>query len=98
MEQHETQYIVNPDVSCREESLEGALLFNPDTDDVLVVNITGLVIWQTLVQPRTRPQVVEALLVRCEDVPTDEVRDDVDTYLNQLVERGYVGIYQGMVK
>ena len=37
------RYLVNPDVSCREDDLtEGALIFNPDTSGILVINPTGL--------------------------------------------------------
>ena len=83
-------YIANPDVSCREEGPDGALLFNPDTDDVLVVNLTGLLIWQALTEPRTQTQVVEALLERCENVPEDEIAGDVREFVEQLVEREFV--------
>ena len=38
------RYAVNPAVSLREE-LDGALLYNPDTDEVLLINGTGRLIW-----------------------------------------------------
>lgn len=88
-------YVVNPDVSCREEGPDGALLFNPDTDHVLVVNTTGLLIWQALDKPRTRKAIVEFIVERCEGVPTDEVTQDVNDFVEKLVNNGFVGIYQG---
>ena len=88
-------YIVNPDVSCREEGPDGALLFNPDTDDVLVVNVTGLLIWQALAEPRDRDQVVAALVEQCDNVPEDKVAQDVSEFMEQLIAKGFVGIYQG---
>ena len=39
-------YHCNPDVVLREEDESGALLFNPDTNQVKVVNATGLFIWK----------------------------------------------------
>ncbi len=39
-------YLVNPDVVLREEDEDGGLLFNPDTNQVKVVNSTGLFIWK----------------------------------------------------
>ena len=83
------RYIANPDVSCREEGPDGALLFNPDTDDVLVVNVTGLLIWQALTEPRTQTQVVETLLEQCKNVPEDNIAGDVSEFVGQLVEREF---------
>ena len=90
-----TLYIVNPDVSCREEGPDGALLFNPDTDAVLVINTTGLLIWEALREPHDKAAVVAALVSRCNNVPEDSVVGDVDEFMEQLITRGFVGIYQG---
>jgi hypothetical protein len=95
--QESTLYVVNPDVSCREEGPDGALLFNPDTDQVLVVNVTGLLIWQALSEPRTREATVEALVERCTNVPEDEVGQDVNEFIDELVAKGFIGIYRGRV-
>ncbi len=93
-----TLYIVNPDVSCREEGPDGALLFNPDTDAVLVVNTTGLLIWEALREPRDKAAVTAALVSRCNHVPEESVTGDVDEFMEQLITRGFVGIYQGAVQ
>ena len=86
-------YIANPDVSCREEGPDGALLFNPDTDQVLVINPTGLLIWRALARPQGRDQVVAALVEQCDNVPADQVGRDVDEFLDPLLGKGFVGIY-----
>jgi hypothetical protein len=90
-------YVANPDVSCREEGPDGALLFNPDTDDILVINVTGLVIWEALAEPCTEEQVVEALMARCDNVPAEEVDEDVSAFLGQLLDREFVGVHEGAV-
>ncbi len=91
-------YIVNPDVSCRPEGEDGALLFNPDTDQILVINPTGLLIWEALKEPRTQAQVIEAFSARCEGLPdAEEVTRDVAEFMEQLLDRGFVGIYKGAV-
>ncbi len=87
-------YIANPDVSCREEGPEGGLLFNPDTDQVLVINGTGLLIWRALEEPRTPEQIVTTLVEQCEDVPTGEVEQDVREFVNTLQEKGFIGVYE----
>lgn len=91
-------YVVNPDVSCREEGPDGALLFNPDTDAVLVINTTGLLIWAALREPRDKAAVATALANRCNNVPEDGVTGDVDEFMEQLIARGFVGVYQGAVQ
>jgi hypothetical protein len=94
MSQDTPRYTASPVVSCREEGPDGALLFNPDTDDVLVINVTGLLIWEALAEPRTQAQVVEALLEQCENVPEDEIAEDVREFVDQLVDRDFVSIHQ----
>lgn len=91
-------YVVNPDVSCREEGPDGALLFNPDTDAVLVINVTGLLIWQSLSEPRDKAAVVAALMRQCNNALESRVVQDVDEFVEQLVSRGFVGVSQGAVQ
>jgi hypothetical protein len=86
-----TQYLANPDVSCREEGPDGALLFNPDTDAMLVINTTGLLIWQALSRPHTQDQIVEHLVEVCEDVPHDQVTVDVEEFIETLQPGGFIG-------
>jgi len=87
-----TQYHVNPDVSCREEGPgEGAILFNPDSDAILVINPVGLLILKALEQPRTQAEVVDYVMENCEGVPADEVAADVDAFLQSLQPGGFVG-------
>jgi hypothetical protein len=87
-------YIVNPDVSCREEGPDGALLFNPDTDDVLVVNVTGLLIWQALAEPHNQDEVVAAIVEQCDNVPEDQVAQDVGEFMEQLIAKGFVSVHE----
>jgi hypothetical protein len=91
------RYIVNPDVSCREEGPDGALLFNPDTDQVLVINTTGTVIWHILAKPCSQDRVIAVLGERCRNVPEDQIAQDVTEFLERLIAKGFVGIYEGDV-
>ena len=40
-------YQANSDVSCGEE-WDGAILFNPNTEDTVIINITGLIRYPVL--------------------------------------------------
>lgn len=92
MRKESVQYLANPDVSCREEGPgEGAILFNPDTDAILVINPTGLLLWRTLEQPRTQDQLATHLLDNCEGVPAGKVAGDVLVFLETLRPGGFIG-------
>ena len=87
-----TKYLANPDVSCREEDPdEGALLFNPDKDSVIVINSVGLLIWRALGQPHSQAEIVASLEENCDNVPIDQVANDVDAFLKSLVPGGFIG-------
>jgi hypothetical protein len=87
----EKRYQVNPDVSCREEGPDGALLFNPDNDALMAVNPTGLAIWQSLAQPRTPEEMVAHLLDVCEGAPVDQIAGDVNEFVQSLLPGGFIG-------
>jgi hypothetical protein len=86
-----TQYLCNPDVVLREEDEDGGLLFNPDTNQVKVVNSTGLFIWKMFVQVNNFSAVKEAILQTFEDVPENEVTMDLQDYLDEMVRSGFIG-------
>jgi len=86
-----TQYICNPDVVLREEDEDGGLLFNPDTNQVKVVNTTGLYIWQKFTKSCSVEGVVAGIQQAFEDVPPDEVAEDVHAFLDEMVETGFIG-------
>lgn len=90
----ETRYMVNPDVSCRIEDEDGAILYNPDTDGVQVINPMGLEIWETLSEPRTLAALVTHIRDVCEDAPEGEVGKDVEEFVKPMVEKGFIGVVE----
>jgi len=83
--------LANPDVSLREEE-DGAILFNADTNALLVINPIGLVIWKFIkVHPRTLADIVSHLVEACEDAPLDQVEVDVEKFVADLQSKGFVG-------
>lgn len=85
------RYRANPDVSCRDEGEdEGAILFNPDTDAIMVLNPVGLLVWRALQQPRTRDEIVTHLLENCDGVPLERVHADLDTFFLSLQPGGFI--------
>lgn len=84
------RYSRNPSVVLREEDEEGALLFDPDTGDVRVLNATALCIWRNC-SGSTREQIERALAG--EFGPVDPVRlaQDVARFLEEMTASGFLG-------
>jgi hypothetical protein len=92
----EKYYLCNPDVVLREEDESGGLLFNPDTNQVKVVNLTGLFIWKQFSTENCPTDVAKAVLEAFEDAPKDQVADDLGEFLTELLQTGFIGIIESM--
>ena len=87
-----TKFIANPDVSCRIEDEEGAILFNPDSDSTQVINPIGLDIWKSIERhPRTISEVISHIVDIYENVPSESVKEDVEGFIMNLHSKGFIG-------
>ena len=89
------RYARNPDVVLREEDDDGGLLFNPDTNDVRVLNATALFLWRKTDGTRGMPELVEAIQGQFADVPVDAVSSQVEKFLEEMVTGGFLGLGKG---
>jgi hypothetical protein len=89
-----TRYIQNPDVNLREEDEDGGLLYDPDSDRVRLVNSTGLRIWKICAEGRTIEEMAAYLQAEFDGVPENEVTADVDEFVGQMVESGFIGVLE----
>jgi len=81
---HTVRIIANPVVSCRPEG-DGGLLFNPDTDTVLLINSTGLVVWSYLTKPRSLEEIALHLMTMfCDTRDKPAVTRDVEAFFTDL--------------
>jgi len=87
--------IRNPDVVLREEDPDGALLFNPDTNQIRVINATGLFIWKQCDGKKDLPAIVAALKKTFAGVPEKEVNKQVKTFVDDMKANGFLGVPQG---
>jgi len=83
--------IRNPDVVLREENTDGGLLFNPDTNQVKIVNATGLFIWKQFEKPQELETVVTAMQNAFDGVPQDGILVDIKAFLDDMVQSGFIG-------
>jgi hypothetical protein len=89
-----TKYLRNPDVVMREEDEDGSLLFNPDTDQIRILNHTGTFIWHRLDGSNDIRAIVAALLDEYQEVPENEVAGEVENFMNEMVSSGFIGVVE----
>lgn len=81
-----TKYRANPVVSFRDEGDEGAVLYNPDTDQCVVLNFVGCAVWRYLEKPRTIDEIISLLYETFSGVKPEKVRNDLKQFINDLEE------------
>lgn len=85
-------FVRNPDVILREEDPDGALLFNPDTNQIRVINPTGLFIWKHCDGKNDLPAIVSALKKAFDGVPEKEVDNEVKAFVDDMKANGFLGV------
>ena len=88
------RYFRNPDVVIHEEDPDGALVFNPDTDQIKVLNQTGFFVWQLCDGSHDMQGIVSSVRGSFDSVPEDQVSAQVEDYVNEMVSAGFIGIVE----
>jgi hypothetical protein len=86
------KYKQNPAVNLREEDEDGALLFNPDSNRIQLLNNTGFFIWKLCSEGKTSLELSEAVRQEYSDVPDEQVNEDVKQFLDEMAEIGFIEI------
>jgi hypothetical protein len=79
----------NLKIVFREES-EGALLFDPDTGMVKVLNDTGKLIWANLDGKTSQDSLVEKIKKTFDISDEKKIREDLDKFLGDLKKMKFV--------
>ena len=82
--------IVNPVVVLRKEFDDWAVLFNPDTAEAVGINPVGVAIWELLAADSSLLDIIENIKENFADVP-GSAAEDVQSFINDLTERGFIG-------
>ena len=77
------RYLANRDVSKREED-GGTLLYDPDADEVTIVNDAGAELWTALAEPRTVDELAAHLVAVFDGLDAEQARADVRTFLDEM--------------
>ena len=65
-------------------------MFNPNTDQIRVVNTTRLFVWKMFGGHPNRPGMVMVVKVSFEEVPESKVADQVRESVNDVVAAGFI--------
>ena len=82
-------YQANPVISFKDEGDEGAVLYNPDTDKVVIVNAVGAAIWQFIAQPGTADEIVSMLVDSFSGVDAEKAAEDLTRFIGGF-EEGFI--------
>lgn len=80
---------LKPDTVLRQEE-DGAFLFDPVKDVLVCVNETGREIVRGLEDGLSVDEIITILIDSYPDIEPDTLREDVMSFVGQLVERGLV--------
>ena len=85
------KFIRNPDVVLHEEDEDGALVFNPDNDQVKVLNRTGFFIWNLCDGRHDLESMLFALENSYRGTDDHQVSQQVASFIDEMVTSGFIG-------
>ena len=78
-------YRANEVVSCVDEGEDGAMLYNPDKDETILLNPSGRSTWVLLAAPRTLAEIASHLAAAYPDVTPEQARQDAEQFVQSLI-------------
>ena len=89
MKKEMTHYKPKETVQLHQEYEDWAVLFDRETNQSLVINPVGIVIWQALEEQETLTELANVVVETFEDVPP-EIVGDVEEFVDGLIQGGFV--------
>jgi len=80
----QTRYRTNPVISFKDEGDEGAVLYNPDTDKVIIINAVGAKIWRFIEEARTSAEIVAMIMESYSEISTAKAQEDLKQFFNNF--------------
>jgi len=81
----EKTYRASEVVSCVDEGEDGAMLYNPDKDDTVLLNPSGRSIWAFLKSPHSLDEIAGHLTMVYPEITREQARQDADQFLKSLM-------------
>jgi SynChlorMet cassette protein ScmD len=86
----ECYYIAGSDVVLREEMDNWALLFDPNSGQVVGINPVGIAIWKMLDGQHNLQEIARVLESTFDNVP-GSMHEELSEFCSNLIERGFIG-------
>ena len=86
----DTRLVVNPTMVLREEDDACAILFDPDSGRVRILNTTATAVWKLIDGKRTLSEAIELLEDQFEGMDA-EAEDQVLALVGELIRMGALG-------
>jgi hypothetical protein len=80
---------IKRDAVIRQED-DGAFIFDPITDELFAVNETGLLVLEQIDGKRALSGIIDAVAAHFSDVDEQAVGRDVETFVQELLNRGLI--------
>ena len=85
-----TRFIQNENISLREEDEDGALLFEPDTGKIVVLNVTGVELWKRLKEPNDIKSLKSYIIENFSETDNHDVEKEINEFITQLKELEFI--------
>jgi len=89
-------YIRNPDVTLGKEDHNGGILFNPDNNQLKMLNTTALFIWKACDGTRDLTGIISAMQAAFDDISEERVFQDVWGFTEELAQCGFIDIVDAL--
>ena len=83
------QFVRHASVELKQEYEDWGILFNTETNQGIVVNLVGMMIWEALGEGNDLAGITASLKNEFEDVP-ETLAEDVLEFLGELIQAGVV--------
>ena len=81
---------INPDTVFRDDFKEGAIVYDPQNENVYHLNQVGMLIWKSLDGKNSLADVLSIVRERCTAVP-DNYEHLVKEHIRNLIDNGLAG-------
>ena len=79
---------INPLVIMREEPDHTGMVFDPDTNKILTLNSTGVVLWKAFASGDALEDAVQEVVDKFSGIEPEKARTDAVAFVNALREKG----------
>lgn len=69
---------------------DGAFLFDPDTGSLYCLNSTGAMVYERCQEGASFEDLLSILISGCEGVRGEEVKKDLESFLKEMKDRGFL--------